>query len=181
MLAEEGLIPEKPLAGAELGDAWTRSETVIRRYLDYFRACRDAVAEALDATPHPNRSSATQSYVYQDFETKQGEFIGIGLWSSDKIWTSSKAHRKAPVVWTTIDAANWRNWEAAQIRLEASPPPGWTVEPLRWYARPTVWRYLDDIVGAGTFDEQRARFAESCAEARSWFESVRTRRPSRRS
>lgn len=76
MLTEEGLIPVKPLPGDELSDLWSRSQAVIARFHDYFRACKDAIAVALDATPHSNRSSAQMTSIYQDFTTATGELIG---------------------------------------------------------------------------------------------------------
>ena len=47
MLTEEGLPPINPLALAddELTDLWRRSRAVIARFHDYFRACKDAIAD----------------------------------------------------------------------------------------------------------------------------------------
>jgi hypothetical protein len=174
MLTEEGLIPMKPLEGEELLDAWSRSEAVIRRYHDYFRACKDAVAKELDARPHPNRSSATPTHIYHDFETHDGELIGVGLSYSDHVLTiKPKVYRDSPVAWLTIEATDWPDWESAIARLESMPPEGWQLNPDRWYYRPQVWRYLDDVVGTGTFDEQRARFVAACGQARNWLETAR--------
>lgn len=105
MLTEEGLIPVKPLAGDELTDLWSRSQAVITRFHDYFRACKDAIADALGAKPHSNRSSAQMTYIYQDFVTTIGELIGVGLNYSDiDLTLPPHLYRDAPYVWLTIEA-----------------------------------------------------------------------------
>jgi hypothetical protein len=183
MLAEEGLIPVKPLEGEELTDAWSRSQAIIERYHEYFRTCKDAIADALEAPPHPNRASAQATYVYQDFATVEGELIGVGLNYSDHGFPiTPKVYRNAPIVWLTIEANDWPGWESAIASLEANPPEGWRVNPNRWYYRPQVWRYLDEIIGAGTFEEQRARLAAACGQGRGWLLSGRPQnyRPRRR-
>jgi len=183
MLNEEGLIPVKPLEDNELVDLWSRSQAVIGRYHEYFRACRDAIAEALGATPHANRSSAQATYIYQDFETVDGELIGVGFnYSDHDISITPKVYRDAPIVWLTIEAYDWPTWESAIVRLEAKPPDAWRVNPDRWYERPQVWQYLKDVLGTGTFEEQRARLAAACGQGRGWLRSARPRgyRPSRR-
>lgn len=174
MLTEEGLIPVKPLAGDELTDLWSRSQAVIARFHDYFRACKDAIAEALDAKPHYNRSSAQMTYVYQDFTTPTGELVGVGLnYSDDDLTLPPHAYRDAPYVWLTIEASDWPNWETAIARLEAHPPDGWNVSADRWWNRPQVWRYLDEVVGTGSFAEQKARLAAVCGQGRAWLASAR--------
>jgi hypothetical protein len=178
MLAEEGLVPVKPLVGDELIHTWSNAEAVIRRYHDFFRACRDALSEALGATPHPNRSSSTQTYVYHDFKTQEDELIGVGLWCSDRDWsTPAHAKRNAVVAWLTIEAATWPDWPAAKKHLADNPPGSWRQEPNGWYGRPTVWHYLDEVVGEGAFEEQRLRFAEACGEARGWLDAARAAQP----
>ena len=58
-------------------------------------------------------------------------------------------------------------------RLEADPPEGWRLNPKRWWGeRPRVWRYLDETLGAGGFDEQRASLAAACAAGRTWLASA---------
>jgi hypothetical protein len=71
----------------------------------------------------------------------------------------------------------WRDWQAARTYLEENPPPSWHPEPNSWWGRPTVWRYLDDVVAGETFDEQRACFAETCTQATAWLESARATQP----
>lgn len=83
------------LQGEELGDVWSRSEAVVVRFHEYFRACQEALSDALHARPHPNRGSATAHHVYRDFVTPQGELIGVGL-SSD---TGDPMKPKRPMAW----------------------------------------------------------------------------------
>lgn len=174
MLTEEGLIPLKPLTGDELSDLWSRSQAVIARFHDYFRACKDAIADALDAKPHSNRYSAQMTYIYQDFTTTNGELIGVGLnYSDDDLTLPPQAYRAAPYVWLTIEASDWPEWPAAIARLEAHPPDGWNVSVDRWWDRPQVWRYLVDVVGTGSFAEQKARLAAACGQGRAWLASAR--------
>ncbi len=168
MLNEEGLVPMKPLEGDELVDAWSRSNVMIGRYHEYFRACQDSVAKALSAKPHSNRSSAAPGYIYQDFETLSGEFIAVGL-SADR---GDPTKPRAPMAWLSLDARSWPNWQTVMPRLEAAPPEGWALN-ARWWGRPCVWRYLHEIIGDGTFEDQRSRFAAACSAARGWLESAR--------
>src|SRR5205085_2651140 len=83
MLSEEGLVPVKPLVDDELTDAWVRSEMVIVRYHDFFRACVDAIADALGAETDLHRESSAPGYIWRGFKTKGGEFTAVGLNSSD--------------------------------------------------------------------------------------------------
>jgi hypothetical protein len=173
MLTEEGLIPVKPLADDELTDLWSRSYLVIDRFHNYFRACKDAIAGALDAMPHSNRSSAQMPYIYQDFAMSSGELIGVGLNCSDgHLKLPPAAYRDAPYVWLTIEAFDWPDWDAAIARLEAQPPDGWNVSADRWFKRPQIWRYLDEVVGTGSFADQRARLATACGQGRAWLASA---------
>ena len=170
MLSEEGLIPVKPLEGAELRDLWSQSEAVIRRYHDYFSACKEAIARALDAPPLRNRMPSSQTYIYQEFETAEREIITVGLHFSDRgIPVTPRIYRDAPIVWLAIYAGAWPDWETAVARLEGKPPDSWQVNPKRWYKQPQFWRYLDEVVGTGSFEEQRARLATVCGEAREWL------------
>jgi hypothetical protein len=174
MLNDEALIPMKPLEGDELGNEWSRSQAIVRRYHDYFRACREAIAEALHAKPHSNRSSAQATYIYQDFETAEGELIAVCLNYTDREFPlTPKVYRDAPVVMLMIEAHDWPDWESAITRLEQNPPVGWRINPKRWYGRPQIWRYLDDVVGTGTFDEQRGSLASACGHASDWLASAR--------
>lgn len=180
MLTEEGLIPMKPLAGDELKDLWSQSQEVIARFHDYFRACKEAIAEALEAKPHANRSSAQMTYIYQDFQTADGELIGVGLnYSDEDLVLPADAYRDAPYVWLTIEALDRPDWDEAIERLEASPPEGWQVSQERWYGRPGFWRYLDEIVGNASFAEQKARLGAACGQGRAWLSSAKATRSSR--
>ena len=51
MLSKENLVPMQPLTGNELETAWSDSWRVISRYRDFFHACKEAIREALDASP----------------------------------------------------------------------------------------------------------------------------------
>jgi hypothetical protein len=156
MLTEEGLIPVKPLEGDELLDAWSHSWAIIGRYHEYFRACKDAIAQTLEASPKQNRSSAKATYIYQDFETSDAELIGVGLHYSDReLSPRPKIYRNAPILWLTIEADGWPEWESAATRLEASPPDGWKLNPDR------------------SFEEQRSELATACGQARGWLLSAR--------
>jgi hypothetical protein len=166
MLSEEGLIPVKPLQADELLEMWSRGAAIIRRYHDFHRACRDAIADALHAQPHSNRSSAHATYIYQDFETAAGERICVGFNYTDREFPlTPKVYRDVPVVFLAIAAEDWPGWDSAVARLEENAPDKWRLNPNRWWGRPQVWRYLGDIVGDGTFEEQRERLAEACSEA----------------
>lgn len=184
MLEDEGLVPIKPLAGEELRDAWSRSQALLSRFHDYFRACEHAIGQALEATPR-SRLTATQRYVYRDFETNNGELIGVGFeYSDEELPIPPRTRRNVPIVWLTVEAKDWRDWPGAIVRLEATPPEGWRLSAKQWWYRPRVWRYLDEIVDADTFEQQCAQVADACGQGRDWLLSVRTtedaNRPSRR-
>jgi hypothetical protein len=171
----------KPLEGDELGDAWSRSQAVIIRFHSYFRACKDAVGTELGCKPLPNRSSAQPTYIYQDFETELGELIGVGLSLSDYgLPLTPKVYRHAPIVWLTLEAYDWQDWPTRIKQLESNPPKDWRVNPDRWYGRPYVWRYLEDVVESGTFEQQQQRLATSCGKAIAWLEMARPSTSSRK-
>ena len=156
MLSDEGLIPVKPLQGSELRDLWSQSEANIRRYHEYFRACKDAISEALMAPPLRNRTPSSQTYIYQEFKTAEKEQVTVGFHFSDRgLPIKPKIYRDAPIVWLAIYARVWPGWDALAGRLEANPPERWRVNPKRWYAQPQFWRYLDDVLGEGSFEDQR--------------------------
>jgi len=109
---------------------------VIARFHDYFRACKDAIADALDTKPHSNRSSAQMTYVYQDFTTTTGELIDVGLnYSDDDLTLSPQVYRDAPYVWLTIEASDRPNSNAAIAVLQANPPEA-GASTDRWWGRP---------------------------------------------
>jgi hypothetical protein len=178
MLGAEGLIPVAPLESQELDDAWGRSWAVIERYHNYFRACTDTIGEALQASPQWRAASTQATYIWLDFATAHGERIVFGLEDSDRhTGISPKLHREAPIIWFAVEAPGWADWEAARVKLEASPPEGWRSRP-RWYdTRPWVWRYLDDVVSTGSLAEQQSTLAAAAAQVRDWLLSAKAPQP----
>ena len=171
MLAEEKLIPMPALASSELGDSWAKSAAVERRFLEYFRACVPIIGQKLDIAPHPNRWSSKVGLAYQDFETSDGESIMVAFQSSDEgLDLRPKIYRKVPIIWLGVLAKTREDWEAVCDALEAAPPSGWRLNPKRYYRRPRIWRYLDELVlPAETFEEQAAAIAAACKDGLSWL------------
>jgi len=175
MLGAEGLIPVAPLEAQELGDAWSRSWAVIERYHNYFRASIDTVGAALIASPQWRAASTQATYIFLDFATADGERIVFALEDSDRqTGISPKLHREAPIIWFAVEAPEWPDWEVAMVKLEASTPEGWRSRPRWWDTRPCVWRYLDEVVGAGSLTEQHAALAAAAAQVRGWLLSAKT-------
>jgi hypothetical protein len=184
MLTEEGLVPVQPLASSELADDWSKSQAIIDHYHDFFRACKDTASEALGgALAHRNRSSFQRTYVYQDFVTDREELIGLGFGYSDYDLELPKAHRRGhPYLWITVEAGDWPDWTSRARRLERHPPEGWRVNEETWWGRPQIWRYLDDALGVGSFENQQAGLSAACQQGLAWLKSARPRgyEPSRR-
>ena len=177
MLTEEGLVPVQPLASSELADGWSKSQAIIDHYHDFFRACKDTASEAFGgALAHRNRSSFQRTYVYQDFVTDREELIGLGFGYSDHDLDLPKAQRRDhPYLWITIDAGDWPDWISRKRRLELHPPEGWKLNEETWWGRPQIWRYLDDALGSGSFDDQRAALSTACGQGLVWLKSARPR------
>lgn len=141
MLAEEELIPVAALASSELGDLWARSADVERRFLEYFRACVPVIGKALGTEPNSSRWSNSVGLAHQDFEMPGEESIMVAFQSSDEgLDMKPKIHRHVPIIWLAVLARAWPGWDAARVALEASPPPGWRLNPRRWDGRPRIWR-----------------------------------------
>lgn len=171
MMKEEGLVPVKPLEAEELVDLWNRSDAVIQRYHDYFRACKDELGKALGSSQKSNHTPSKQSYIYQEFVTPEGELITIGFESSDKGLVARP--RRSPTVWFALYGATWPTWDSVLTQLESHPPHGWTPRH-RWYGQPRFWRYLGDVVApAGTFDAQRSQLADPVRLVRQWVDAQR--------
>jgi hypothetical protein len=104
--------------------------------------------------------------------------IVFGLEDSDRhTGISPKLHREAPIIYFAVEAPEWPDWEAALVKLEALPPEGWRTRP-RWYdTRPWIWRYLDDVVGAGSLAEQQSALAAAAARVRDWLLSAKASSP----
>jgi hypothetical protein len=168
MIGEEGLIPMKPLGVAELG-AWRPASETVSRFHDYFRECKSAIGVALGATPSSNAKSDHQGYTWQDYVYSDGCKIVVGLQDSDHHRAPRSAERGLPLVWMAVEASHWPHWGAVKDRLESSPPAGWTAWTRWWGERPQIYRYLDEVLGEGTFEEQRKRLAEACSVGTAWL------------
>lgn len=178
MLGAEGLIPVAPLQGQELGDAWSRSWAVIERYHNYFRACTETIGEALQASPQWRAASTQATYIWLDFATAGGEKIVFALEDSDRATgIAPKLRRQAPIIWFAVEAPEWPDWEGALAKLEAAPPEGWRSRGRWWGTRPWIWRYLDDVVGAGSLTEQQSALAAAAVQVREWLLSAKTPSP----
>ena len=71
MLADEGLVPMKPLADEELRELWERSWLAVGRFHEFFGACRDEIAGALNMAPG-SKSRLDPGYIWQDFVDNEG-------------------------------------------------------------------------------------------------------------
>lgn len=67
MLTDEDLVPMPPLTGDELHAKWSESWLEVERYRDFFHACRDEIAEALDASPIGSSKSDRGDWFWQDY------------------------------------------------------------------------------------------------------------------
>ena len=147
----------------------------MNRYHDYFRGCKDAIAEALGAKPY-SRTNTGADYAYQDFVTPAGEWICVYLSCSDHdVAGVASAYTNSPTVRLGVDIEESADREAFRRSLEATTPPGLWRSTSKLWDRPCVWRYLDSIISDGTFEEQRLQLAEACGQALQWLESARTR------
>ena len=170
MLAEEGLIPMKPLSEEELGRAWRDSYEAVRRYWDFFRACKGEIADRTGASQASNSWANQLNSAWQDFVFEDQVHLAVGLYYTDEYEPVAPTH--TVIVWLAPRAEDRPDWAEVADRLEAQPPYGWTVAAKRWYRRPNVWRPLADVVGVGTFEEQKSRLADAAATGRAWFDSA---------
>lgn len=169
MIAEEGLIPMKPFADEELGVAWQDAWQVIERYRDFFSSCKGHIAEALDATASSNSRSDRGDWFWQDFVWDDGLRLAIGLLNTDRYERiPPSAKTGAPILWLAPNAEHLLDWDALAAWSDRHQPIGW--QPgNRWYRRPTCWRYLSEVVGTGSFDEQRDRIVSAAVAGRDWW------------
>lgn len=171
MLSEEGLIPMKPLTDSDL-NSWQEAWMTAQRFHAFFGACGEAIREALGAsTKTPGSNSA--GYVYRDFIREDSVKVAVQLDASDEDRVSKSLARKVPVLWLAVEDSGSSDWPAIANRLDASVPPDWHATS-RWWGRPRIWRYLDDVLGSGSFEEQQARLAEACRTALEWLKSARS-------
>ena len=172
MLSEEDLIPMKPFLSDEL-TAWHDASQVVERFHKFFRACKEEIGRQFGAKASSNAWSEKPGYAWQDYVFDDGTKIVVGLQDSDSDLVARHALRHAPVAWMAVEAKEWGDWTEAKDRLEAAPPIGWSVKPSRWWGeRPCVWRYVDEIVGEGAFDEQRGRIAAAFSAGVDWLRSA---------
>ena len=108
MLSNENLVPMQPLTGNELQTAWSESWRVISRYRDFFRACKDAIAEALDGSP-ASKSDRGDEF-WQDYALRADAHLVVGLYFSDE-------HEKAPGY---VRSGAPIVWMAAKVSVRAS-------------------------------------------------------------
>jgi hypothetical protein len=170
MLGQEGLIPMKPLMPEEYAK-WPDAWRAVRRFHEYFLDCREAIGAALGAKA--TSKSTSEGYIWQDYLYDDGCKIVIGLNCSDDRALRNIA-RDVPIVWMAVEAKHWPDWPAAADRLDAARPEGWHAWDRWWGERPQVWRHLDDVLGDGTFEEQRQRLAQACSVGTSWLAGART-------
>ena len=168
MLAGEGLVPTPPLDDAELGARWADSWNVVRRYSEFFRGCKEAIAEALSANAFPNRSSVRGDWVFQDYGLEDTSSVAVGMFCTDELEKQSPRSR-SPILWVAVSAEHLEQWDAISATLAAHRPGDWR-DGNPWYGRPTMWRPLPDVVGEGTLEEQRSRLASAAADGRRWLE-----------
>jgi hypothetical protein len=171
MLTEEGLIPVPAIRTDEL-TAWRDAWVAVERFHRFFSECKAEIGAALDAQPITNSAAARAAYVYQDYRFRDGARIGVGIDASDEKNVPTSVARRTPVLWMSVEASHRDDWPAVADRLDAAPPPGWTTWRPRWWGRPIVRRYLDEVIGEGTFEEQRARLAETCAAGADWLRAA---------
>jgi hypothetical protein len=178
MLSAEELVPTSPLNSAELGTAWADSWSLVRRYREFFHACKDEIGKALDAES-VNSSSDRGDWFWQDYTLRDGSRLVVGLYCSDE---GEKAPgyvtTRTPEVWMAAEADHLENWPEVSRELEAHPPEGWYVGK-KWYgARPSIWRPLPPLIEGLTFEGQRDALAAACSAAASWVSSATEKRQS---
>jgi hypothetical protein len=167
MLTEEGLVPIPSMSSEDLGARWTESWSVIRRFADFFGGCKEAIARELDATRYPNRWSDKGDWLYQDYALKDGVSVVVGLGHTDE-HENVALPKRSPIVWVGVLMDQHPQWSTIAEALARSRPAGWN-KGNEWYGRPTMWCYLADVLGEGSFDEQRDRFAAKISDARKWI------------
>lgn len=170
MLADEDLVPVPPLSASELGTAWADAWALVRRYREFFHACKEAVAGALAAEVVPNSWSDRGDGFWQDYALPDGTRVVIGLLHTDE-QEKITSKRREPIVWAGVKADHLDDWESVRLGLGAEPPAGWR-EGNVWYGRPTIWRPLRDLVSPAGLEEQVASVAVAAAEVKGWVDAA---------
>jgi hypothetical protein len=170
MLAAEGLIPVQPLNEEELATAWADGWGTVRRYRDFFHACKQHIGEELGAELLPNSWSDRGDWVWQDYMLPEGARLVVGLFCTDEHEPIPRhAHTRSPIVWMAMKADHLENGAEVTRRLEQNPPDGWMVGQ-RWYGeRPNISRPLAPLLVGRPFEEQRQALALAVSAATSWL------------
>jgi hypothetical protein len=169
MLSEEGLVPIEPLAPSEMREAWANAWAVVRRFRDFFHACKPEIAARTGMSQVSSSSSDRGDWFWQDYRDADGTRLVVGLYFTDENERLPPgAHVRAPIVWFGVLADHLPEWKAVSAWLGAHAPAGWHAGNS-WWGRPTAWRYLSDVVGEGSFDEQRDRLAAAMTAAQEWL------------
>jgi hypothetical protein len=171
MLREEDLIPVQPLTEPELASAWHEGRETMKHFRDFLDSCVQEIEGALGATAG-TKSSLHTDFIWQDFWLDETWRLGVVFQHTDagpRLKRRPPTH--VPILRIGLRKEPWPNAELLQ-RLEAAPPAGWELDPDRWYARATIWRYLADVLGDGAFEQQRQRLVEACVVAKSWIAGI---------
>ena len=177
MLTEEGLVPVKPFDLSEL-TSWHEARNTVERFHELFAACKNDIAVGLlGAEAISSSKGAGPAYTWQDFALPNGGRVAVSLSATDQDELPARRARRAPTVWVAIDVSGHPDWKAVAERLDARAPKGWRRTRVRWWGRPAIWRHLDEVLGDGSFEEQRARLAGACGAALDWYYSAEQAAP----
>jgi hypothetical protein len=172
MLTNEGLVPVQPLEGAELETAWADSWRTVRRYRDFFGACKDRIGEMLAADRVPTSRSDRGDWFWQDYVFPDNVRVVVGLFNTDeneKIPLSQRT--RAPILFLAAKVEHVDDWPRVVKALEENPPDGWARGNRWWGERPSIWRPLPQLLAdASTVDEQREALASAVTVARPWID-----------
>ncbi len=173
MLTDEGLVPVQPLREAELGTVWADSWHIVRRYRDFFAACKDRIGESLGAALIPTSKSERGDWFWQDYLYDDGVRLVVGLFNTDeqeKITPSLRA--RTPILFLAAKVDHVKAWPRVMRVLEENPPDGWTTGNRWWGERPSIWRPLPPLLSAPSLDEQREALASAATVARAWIDTA---------
>jgi hypothetical protein len=169
MLSEEGLVRMKPLDVAEL-PRWPEALQTVQRFHAFFRACVEPIGDAFGIKPGNAYSTTNPEYAYQEYRGDDGRVIAVGIQASDD--GQVRVARHVPIFWVQVQGISWSDWPELARQLEQRIPDGW--RPMRTAGgRKRIWRYLDEVVEAGTFEEQRDAIVTASLVAGEWLERAR--------
>lgn len=174
MLADESLVPVQPLGDTELGTAWADSWRTVRRYRDFFDACKERISEALGAERVPTSRSDRGDWFWQDYVFPDNVRVVVGLFNTDeneKIPASQRT--RAPILFLAPKIEHADDWPRVRKVLEDRRPDGWGLGNRWWGERPSIWRPLPELLlSAPSFEEQREALAAAVVVARPWIDSA---------